>query len=282
MKSLQERLGGTAVLLLSLSVDPEHDTPPVLADYAQRFGAMTERWWFLTGDRTRIYELIQRRFKLSVMENPEPGPAGETEAIAHSDRLALVDHGRVVGLFDSKDPVALDSIIARAARRALPAWIGRLPAVNASLNALCAVFLITGWRLIRNRGPAGEPGLGAVLPVASPRVEMASARVRGHIVSMVLAVLTSAVFLTCYLVYHYHAGSVPFQGQGPIRMVYFTILISHTLLATFGVVPLVLLTLLRAIRRDFVRHQRIAAVTLPIWLYVSCTGVVIYLMLYHL
>ena len=99
---------------------------------------------------------------------------------------------------------------------------------------------------------------------------------------MVLAVLTSAIFLVCYLVYHYHAGSVPFPGQGPTRWLYFTVLISHTFLATFGVVPLVFLTLLRALQRDFSRHRLIAATTFPIWVYVSVTGVLIYLMLYHL
>ena len=99
---------------------------------------------------------------------------------------------------------------------------------------------------------------------------------------MSLAVLTSVLFLTCYLVYHYHAGSVPFQGTGPLRSLYFTVLISHTLLATFGVVPLVILTLLRALRHDFARHRQIAAMTFPIWVYVSMTGVVIYFMLYHL
>ena len=90
---------------------------------------------------------------------------------------------------------------------------------------------------------------------------------------MVLAVLTSAIFLVFYLVYHYHAGSVPFPGQGPTRWLYFTVLISHTFLATFGVVPLVFLTLLRALQRDFSRHRLIAATTFPIWVYVSVTGV---------
>jgi protein SCO1/2/putative membrane protein len=99
---------------------------------------------------------------------------------------------------------------------------------------------------------------------------------------MSLAVFTSAVFLACYLVYHYHAGSVPFQGHGPVRLVYFTILLSHTILATFGVVPLVCLTLFRAIRGDYAHHVSIAAVTFPIWLYVSVTGVIIYLMLYQM
>ena len=144
------------------------------------------------------------------------------------------------------------------------------------------MLLFQGWIFIRHRGVG--PGIGAI-PAGeepSPRSLLADRRVRGHVVCMALAVCTSVLFLTCYLVYHYQAGSVPFRGSGLLRPVYFTVLISHTLLATFGVVPLVILTLLRALRRDFARHRQIAALTFPIWLYVSITGVVIYVMLYHL
>ena len=120
------------------------------------------------------------------------------------------------------------------------------------------MLLILGWVLIR----AGN--------------------VRGHAARMIACVAVSALFLACYLLYHFQVGSVAFRGVGPIRLVYFTILLSHTLLATFGVVPLVALTLTRALRRRFDRHARIARVTFPIWLYVSVTGVVIYLMLYQM
>jgi protein SCO1/2/putative membrane protein len=222
----------------------------------------------LTGSRPLIYELIERRFKLSVMANPTSDPDGNGEAISHSDRLALVDRGRVVGLFDSKDPAALESLVASARRLALPGWVKALPGVNASLNALCTVLLLTGWTLIRRRERAS--------PVLSSPAAI------GHVACMSLAVFTSAVFLGCYLVYHYQALSIPFQGQGPVRLVYFTILFSHTFLATFGVVPLVCLTLFRAIRGNYARHASIAALTFPIWLYVSVTGVVIYLMLYQM
>ena len=215
MKSLQEKLAGSQVLLVSLSVDPDHDTPAVLADYARRFGADADHWWFLTGDRASIYELIRDRFKLTVMENPATDPASQGESILHSDRLALVDRGRIIGLFDSNDPAALDSLLAQARRRATPAWIRVLPSVNASLNALCALFLVLGWILIRRRPGASavgevrlEPGSGRSLRI------LESTRVRGHLTCMLLAVLTSAVFLACYLVYHYHAGSVRFPGTG--------------------------------------------------------------------
>ena len=102
-----------------------------------------------------------------------------------------------------------------------------------------------------------------------------------HKTCMLTACATSTLFLISYLTYHYHVGSKPFTGQGSsIRLVYFTILISHTILAAV-IVPLVLLTLTRAWKAQWARHRRLARWTLPLWLYVSVTGVVIYLMLYH-
>jgi uncharacterized membrane protein YozB (DUF420 family) len=105
--------------------------------------------------------------------------------------------------------------------------------------------------------------------------------VRAHSFFMLAALGTSSLFLVSYLTYHFHAGSIRFQGEGWIRAVYFTILISHTILAA-SVVPLALVTLLQALRTRFDRHRRIARWTLPIWFYVSVTGVVIYFMLYHM
>ena len=98
---------------------------------------------------------------------------------------------------------------------------------------------------------------------------------------MLAACASSTLFLISYLVYHYQVGSVPFQGAGAIRVVYFAILISHTTLAA-AVVPLALITLVRALRERFDAHRRIARWTFPIWLYVSVTGVVVYAMLYRL
>jgi protein SCO1/2/putative membrane protein len=282
MKSLQSKLEGSSVLLVSLSVDPEHDSPAVLKDYASRFGAEPDRWWFLTGPRAEIYRLIRERFKLSVMENPGQLPEGKGETILHSDRLALVDHGRLVGLYDSTDASALEALIGQARRRALPDWVRTLPTVNASLNALCTLLLVAGWSFIRGvsspRSFAGSSDQSA----ARPEKLLSLGRVRAHRTCMLLAVFTSALFLGSYLVYHFQARSVPYQGQGPVRWLYFTILLSHTVLATLGVVPLVLFTLVYAARGQFSRHRQIAAVTLPIWLYVSVTGVVVYLMLYQL
>jgi protein SCO1/2/putative membrane protein len=205
--------------------------------------------------------LVQERFKLGLAQASESDQQAGAEAITHSDRLALVDCGnRVVAYFDSNDPAKLASLVAEARRRdrRAAAWVRRLPLVNAGLNGTCTVLLIVGWWLIRMRN------------------------VRGHAATMIAAVVTSALFLTSYLIYHYRAGSTPFRGTGPIQLVYFTILLSHTVLATLGVVPLVVLTLTRAARRQFDRHARIARVTFPVWLYVSITGVIIYLMLYQL
>ncbi len=262
-------LKDTAVRFVSVSVDPDHDTPAVLDAYARARGADPDRWLFVTGPKADVYRLILERFHLPVAENPDAAPAegagadprAGAEAVAHSDRLALVDRGnRVIGVFDSGDTDAIRSLIARAKQRSGLArpWVRRLPGINAGLNASCALLLALGWTFIR------------------------SGRWRGHAVCMGLGVLVSALFLGCYLVYHYHVGSVAFRGAGGLRFAYFTILISHTLLATFGVVPLVSLTLARALRRRFDRHARIARVTLPIWMYVSVTGVVIYWMLYRL
>ncbi|WP_165222818.1 DUF420 domain-containing protein [Aquisphaera insulae] len=281
MQDVQGKLAGTDVLLVSLSVDPEYDTPAVLSEYANRHQADPGRWWFLTGARDQIYALIKDRFKLSVMVDPNPVPTadGKIETIAHSSRLALVDRGRIIGEFDSNDPAAVARLVKRAKRLAAPSWLRALPAVNASLNGLCAVFLLTGWNLIRR--PRRSPGSPQSVDVPDARLLQQPA-VRGHVFFMVVALLTSAVFLSCYLIYHYFAGSVEFPGSGALRWSYLTILLSHTLLATFGVVPLVLVTLSRALRGRFAAHARAAAVTFPIWLYVSVTGVVIYLMLYHL
>ena len=131
------------------------------------------------------------------------------------------------------------------------------PAINATLNGTSAVLLVTAHRMIK-RG-----------------------RMVVHRRLMLAAVGTSTLFLISYLYYHAHVGSVRFQGHGWSRPVYFSILISHTILAA-TIVPLVIITLTRALRGRFDRHRAIARWTYPIWLYVSVTGVVIYLMLYHI
>lgn len=132
-----------------------------------------------------------------------------------------------------------------------------LPHLNACLNATSGVLLLTGFYFIR-RG-----------------------RVTAHLRCMTAALVVSIVFLVSYLVYHYHHGSTRFAGQGPVRPFYFTLLLTHTVLAVV-IVPLVAVTITRALRGDFARHRRIARWTFPLWLYVSVTGVLVYLMLYQL
>ncbi len=135
----------------------------------------------------------------------------------------------------------------------IPLWL--LPALNACLNATSAIFLATGYLFIRSK------------------------KIIAHLACMVLALITSGLFLASYLYYHFHAGTTRFAGTGWIRPVYFGILLSHTVLAAV-IVPLILITVIQAMRRRFDRHAKIARWTLPLWFYVSVTGVLIFSMLY--
>ncbi len=279
MKDLQQRFDGTSVLLASITVDPEYDTPAVLTQYAQKFEARPDRWWFLTGAKQQIHELVQGRFKLAMQAASPAEKAAGSEAITHSDRLALVEDGQVVGFFESNSAASLESLVAVASRRALPAWVRYLPTLNASLNGLCAVLLIAGWISIRMRNtPQRLESIGSAATTGELRERPV---VRAHVAIMLTAVGLSALFLTSYVVYHSQAGSTAFPHEGPLRVLYFTILLSHLTLA-IAVIPLVSLTLIRAIRGNYAGHLAVAQLTFPIWLYVSVTGVVIYVMLYHL
>jgi len=131
------------------------------------------------------------------------------------------------------------------------------PTVNAALNLTSALLLLAGYRFIRRR------------------------EVSAHRACMLAAVTSSALFLLSYVLYHSFHGATPFPKGGILRAAYFAILISHTVLA-LAILPMVLVTLVRALRGEYARHRRIARLTLPLWLYVSVTGVVIYAMLYHL
>jgi uncharacterized membrane protein YozB (DUF420 family) len=131
-----------------------------------------------------------------------------------------------------------------------------LPALNATLNGISAVLLLIGWVLIRSR------------------------RIEAHRICMIAAFSTSSVFLVSYLVYHAQVGSVPFTRQGFVRPLYFTILLTHVVLAA-ATLPLALVTLSRGLKARFAKHRAIARWTLPIWLYVSVTGVLVYVLLYQ-
>lgn len=132
-----------------------------------------------------------------------------------------------------------------------------LPTLNAALNTLATVLLLRGYALIRAR------------------------KIEAHRKVMLAAFATSSVFLVSYLVYHFNVGSVPFQRTGVIRTVYLSILLTHTVLAA-TVPPLAIITLMRGLQAKYDKHKRIAKWTLPIWLYVSVTGVIVYLMLYRM
>ena len=138
-----------------------------------------------------------------------------------------------------------------------PEFISYLPHINACLNGTSAVLLLSGYSFIR-RG-----------------------NVAAHRTCQISALAVSILFLASYLTYHFHHGATRFQGTGLARPFYFTVLTSHTILAMV-IVPLVVLTFYRAFRGDFTRHRRIARITLPLWLYVSITGVIVYLMLYQI
>ena len=134
--------------------------------------------------------------------------------------------------------------------------IASLPLLNAVLNGISVLLLSGGYVAIQRR------------------------HITLHKTCMLSACVTSALFLISYLTYHYHIGSKPFPGQGSVRLLYFAVLISHTMLAVV-IVPSVLTTLYRALTAQWIRHRRLARWTLPLWLYVSVTGVVIYVMLYR-
>jgi protein SCO1/2 len=256
LKGVQGKLAGTGVQIASISVDPERDTPEVLARYADRFDADPARWWFLTGDPAEIDRLVGQ-FKLTRAKAAPEEVAAGAEEFTHSDRLALVGPGnRLIGLYDSTDPAEVSKLI-EAASRADGGWVYRLPFVNATLNGTCSVLLAIAWWLIL------------------------AGKWRAHAACMVAALAVSAAFLACYLIYHFNVLSVPYKGEGMARYAYFTILLSHVALA-IAMLPMIIMTVLRAARRRFAAHRRIASLTLPIWLYVSVTGVVVYWMLYQM
>jgi uncharacterized membrane protein YozB (DUF420 family) len=136
-------------------------------------------------------------------------------------------------------------------------YVSGLPHLNAILNATSGILLIIGYAFIRRR------------------------RINAHRNCLIAALITSTAFLASYLVYHYYHGSTRFAGTGLVRPVYFAILLTHTILAAI-IVPFIGVTLYRAARGDYQRHRRIARWTFPMWLYVSVTGVIVYLLLYQI
>jgi protein SCO1/2/putative membrane protein len=237
---------------VSFTVDPANDTPEVLRGYVKN-NSLPNEWLFATGAYDRIQDLAKNGFKLSM----GPGSTAD-EPIIHSDRLVIVDrYGRQRASCSTSNFEGMsqleDELRKVLAEPAIP--VMKLPGVNAALNGAAGAFLILGLIMIK----AKKPGV--------------------HKAFMLMALASSSVFLVSYLTAHHFLGSTPYTGQGAMRTVYFTILISHTLLAAL-IVPLALVTVYRAFQENFERHRAVAKWTFPIWLYVSVTGVVIYFMLY--
>lgn len=277
MSELQAALADEEnVRFVSFSVDPERDTPEVLREYAARYDA-GPRWTFLTGDRDAIYDVCLNGFKLAVADQrgigtPQDAAAAATapavpreqfdHMIIHSTNFALVDHtGMIRGYFNSLEPDRIDALLRAAHALArdtrVPPAVAMLPAVNATLNGAATLLLIMAYLAIRLR----NIGLHATL--------------------MTAAVVSSALFLASYVTYHSFAGSTKFAETGVVRGAYLFILLTHIVLAVV-ILPLVIAVLYHAVGRRFHKHRRLARITFPLWLYVAVTGVVVYIMLYHL
>jgi protein SCO1/2/putative membrane protein len=280
MRELQTRFKNEDVQFVTFGVDPDRDTPEVMKNYAELNGADLSRWFFLWGNATEIYGLIHRSFQMPVKM---PDEITGNYQVIHSNNMLLVNaQGVVQGKFLGTNDEEM-AALAREIRRQLhppsaasadaaasvsdveipaDAWYMRLPAVNAGLNGLATLLLAWGYVLIKQ------------------------GRRVAHKNVMLSTFAVSSAFLACYLVYHvalHQATGLPgkkFAGVGLVRSVYFTILITHVLLAT-AVPVLALITIYRGLKADWHRHRKIAKITYPIWMYVSVTGVIIYGMLYH-
>lgn len=260
MRRLQELYRGKAYFRI-VSFALEYGDAETLNKYAGDQKAEPGQWLFLSDkDEAKVHDVIRHGFSSPVMRRANPS-AGDL--LGHSTRLILVDAaGMMVGQIDATDPSAADVLageIEKARmRQAIPVTAGELPRFNASLNAGCTVLLLLGWIAIRLRF------------------------VTLHKLLMLLALCVSMVFLASYLFYHFavmHMEPTRFQGEGPARYAYFAILLSHTLLAV-AVAPLAIYITVQGLRGSLDKHMRVARWTLPLWLYVSVTGVIVYLMLY--
>lgn len=257
MARLQDSFAGDSrVLLVSFTLDPETDTALELRMYADDHGAHPKRWLFLTGPEQTIHSLVQESFQHAVGKTKDADPG---KKIFHSFNLFVVDQdGQIRGYADGKDPQEVERLAARvrSLRRTQLIW----PTVNASLNGCAGILLVAGYIAIRRR------------------------RETFHKTCMLSALVVSIVFLACYLYYHLivlRGQSVRFLGEGWSRPAYFAVLISHTALAPV-VAILALATAYLGLKDRRQTHRRLARWTWPLWLYVSITGVLVYVLLYHL
>lgn len=299
---LHDQLADTDVRIVSLSVDPEVDTQEVLREYAESYSADPQRWLFLTGEEARIHAFVREGLRLAVGRPPAglgggesaPGEsesaesesgAGPGQAIArlsermqmtHSTRLVAVDaEGRIAGWYECGDDLGesrrvveqsfgrlLDRLRCLAGRAPIagPRGARIIPAINACLNATAALFLMLGLFAIGRED-----------------------RER-HRFWMLSAFVVSTVFLVLYVYYHVaviplSGGPTKFNVTGPWHTAYLLMLASHVILAAVNL-PMVLRTLWLAHRERWDSHRRWARWTFPIWMYVSLTGVLVYLLLY--
>jgi protein SCO1/2/putative membrane protein len=293
--NLHQRLKDTDFRIVTITVDPKYDNVEKMKKQSDVFGIDPDRWLFVTGPEDKVYELIRKGFKQAAWENVDAQAGME---FAHSLNMIHVDkNGTIVGKYDGRvdaeletlaqvlegkietpkrhSPTAITTeppIVGDANGQRLPEWVERLPATNAMLNTLATLLLLGGYSAIKYRASSEDERQRFI---------------QLHKKLMLTAFATSIAFLACYLTYHFmlqhYTGDASrrFQGQGWIRPVYFSILITHVILA--ALVPLgAMATIFYAYREKWDRHRRVAKVTYPIWLYVSITGVVIYLMLYHM
>jgi len=301
MRKLQEATREIPLKLVTITVDPDRDTPETLRRFAENLGADPDRWWFLTGDKATIFGLVRKSFKMIVDDDPTAPPGFE---VIHSVEIMHVNsEGVVMGRYNAKNAVQMSRLkrvvlgqmtsqraqelnavveplpgseaetageLTRLAGAgtasgtvAVPQWLSRLPGVNAALNLLATCCLVGGYLAIRQGNR------------------------RAHGAAMISALVTSACFLACYLTYHFGlkqftgASSQPYRGPESLRLLYYCILVPHILLAPVAT-GLALASAWQAYRRNWAKHRKLARFTFPIWLYVSVTGVIIYLMVYQL
>lgn len=256
LTDLQHQLDGWPdVMIISFSIDPDKDTPAQLELFARNYHAAPNRWQFLTGPRDEMHTLIKTSFGQGVEDNPEKTQLAE---YIHEFRYMVVDHrGKIRGYVDGRDPAEVERLGERVKKLVQAKY---LPGINATLNGLAGIMLVLGYLAVRRRW------IGV------------------HQYCMRVALAFSAIFLGCYLYYHFlilDGRPTLFSGEGWVRSLYFGILLSHTVLAVI-VAPLAITTAAFGELGGISRHRRLARWTLPLWLYVSVTGVLVYWMLYHL
>jgi protein SCO1/2 len=254
MKRLHDAVAAkTDYVLVSIALND--DSPELLRQFAHDHGADPRRWLFLTGPSDQVHDIVQKCFFQTAQRKSDGRPGDE---IDHTVNLMIVDRtGAIRGYVDGTDVAVVPLVVERLRELAAPRYL--LPAGNAVLNTMCTVLLVVGWLSIRRR------------------------RETLHTVCMLAALATSTVFLASYLYFHFavlDGQPTRFRGEGWVRPLYFAILLSHTVLAAL-VAPLAVYVAWQGLRDHRPRHVRVARWTMPIWLYVSITGVVVYVLLYQ-